>query len=555
VFAVARLDAAVASLPVLGVLRGGLGLVLLGLALGVAGAQLLRGRSLPLRVPPDRALFLGAAVVLCGLGFHYTGGLRVTGDEPHYLVMAQSLWREHDLDLRDNYGREDFREHTPGPIAPHYGAPRADGRPFPAHSPGLPLLLAPAYAAWHRRGTVVVLALAAAALLVQIRRLCAQASGDERGALWGVAAAAGPPVAFYAFHVYTEVPSALALTASLLILLGRPGPMAAGAAALLAGTLPWLHLKMIPAAAALGAIALWRLRGRSLAWFVGASAAMAAGFFVYYQAVFGTPNPLAIYGGVPRQALGSSPIRAAVGLLLDRSFGLLPHAPVFLLAFAGLPLLLRARWRVIGPHLVVALAVLAPLLTWRMWWGGQCPPGRFLVPLVPFLCLATAFRLREPPRGLARWRWALLTLSLGLAVFMTWRPGALLLVNRGPRPTRLWAALSAETPVARYLPSLVAAEPEDWRVAIIWLTAIGILLILDQLARRRDAVDWLFTGMGLPIVVFLLAGTAVDRWARPMQRAEANALALSATASTVAPEARVRARAESPGARPPLWAP
>ena len=120
--AAARVDAALAALPVLGVLRGRLGLVLLGLSLGVAGAHLLRGRGLALRLPSDRALFLGAAIVLSVLGFHYTGGLRATGDEPHYLVMAQSLWRERDLDLRDNYGREDFREYTPGRIAPHYGA-------------------------------------------------------------------------------------------------------------------------------------------------------------------------------------------------------------------------------------------------------------------------------------------------------------------------------------------------------------------------------------------------------------------------------------------------
>ncbi len=61
-----------------------------------------------------------------------------SGDEPHYLVMAQSLWREHDLDLRDNYAREDWREFRGGPTEPHYAAPRRDGRPFPGHSPGLP---------------------------------------------------------------------------------------------------------------------------------------------------------------------------------------------------------------------------------------------------------------------------------------------------------------------------------------------------------------------------------------------------------------------------------
>src|SRR4029450_5267340 len=79
------------------------------------------------------------------------------------------------------------------------------------------------------------------------------------------------------------------------------------------------------------------------------------------------------------------------GLLLDRSYGLLPIAPVFLLALAGVPALLGARggW----PHLLLGLAVLAPLVSWRMWWGGQCPPARFLVPLLPFIGAPLALRL------------------------------------------------------------------------------------------------------------------------------------------------------------------
>ena len=79
-------------------------------------------------------------------GKRFATRLRATGDEPHYLLMAQSLWREGDLDLRDNFERRDYLEYTPGPVTTHYGTPRRDGRPFPAHSPGLPFALAPLYA-------------------------------------------------------------------------------------------------------------------------------------------------------------------------------------------------------------------------------------------------------------------------------------------------------------------------------------------------------------------------------------------------------------------------
>src|SRR5687768_18397014 len=107
-------------------------------------------RAVPARARDITLLFAGAAVWFVGLGQWYTSRLRVSGDEPHYLLMAQSLWREGDLDLADNLAREDWRENTPGPVAPHFGAPRVDGRAFPAHSPGLPLALAPVYAAGGR---------------------------------------------------------------------------------------------------------------------------------------------------------------------------------------------------------------------------------------------------------------------------------------------------------------------------------------------------------------------------------------------------------------------
>jgi hypothetical protein len=511
--ALSRWPAAVAVLPVLGVLRGPLALVLVALA--VAASVFRAGHREParLRDPGPRVLLAVAFAGYALLGLYYTGRLRVSGDEPHYLLMAQSLWRDGDLDLRDNYAREDWREYTPGPVSPHYGAPRADGRPYPAHSPGLPALLAPAYALAGRAGCVLVLAAFAAALTLEVHRLARRFGGEESPALaWALAA--GPPLAAYAFHVYTEVPAAWALAASLRLVLDRPRPAAAAGAALLAGFLPWLHLKMIPAAAALGAISLLRLEGPSRMAFAATAAALAALFAGYYFAVFGQVSPLAIYGGVPAD-LSGSPLRASAGLLLDRSFGLLPHAPAYLLALAGIGAL-AARGGSAGlAHGVVGAAVLLPVLGWRMWWGGQCPPARFLVPAIPFLAAATAARAAEPVRGLLRWRAPLALLGIGLVALASADPGRLLFLNRGARPTRLWAALSGEVAVGRYLPSLTLPDPEETRVALVWAAALAVLLALDALARRRDRVDGWFRGLAIPCLMLLAVGALVDGWARP----------------------------------------
>lgn len=423
---------------------------------------------------PGPLLDLLVFLLCAGVGLRYAARLQASGDEPHYLLMAQSLLLERDLNLRDNYERQDFLAYTPGPLVPHYAAPRADGRPYPAHSPGLPALLAPAYALGGRRGCLVVMAALAALLAREVRRLAFQATRDTAAARLAWAAAAGPPVFFYSFHVYTEVPSALALAVALRLLLEPPSPRRAVAAALAASALPWLHVKMIAAAAALAGVALYRLRGRSLHAFLAVSGVAAAGFVGYYQAVFGRPTPLAIYGGLPADVANSSPLRALLGLWLDRSFGLLPYAPVYLLALAGLAVLWQRPARQATPHVAVALAVLLPALGWRMWWGGQCPPARFLVPLVPFLGVCLGMAAAERSRRLARAGWPLLAAGWLLALFTVWRPEDRLLLNRADRPTRLWEYVAPD--VGRYLPSLVSTERRDAVLAGVWSAAIGGLV-------------------------------------------------------------------------------
>lgn len=506
------------AFPFLGVLRGPLFVPALALLVAAVLARRLAGTWARIAETivglSPRALFRIAFAAYLLLGQYYVSGLQATGDEPHYLLMAQSLWREHDLDLQDNYARQDFLEYTPGPLETHYAAPRKDGRPFPAHSPGLPALLAPLYAIGGRRLCVALMALAAAAMTVETRALAASFTSDARALFFAWAAAAGPPAAFYSFHLYTETLAALCLVVALRRLLSSSSAASAGIAATACAFLPWLHVKMIPAAAALGVVALVRLRGRALVAFVAVAALAALAFAAYYRHVFGVPTPLAIYGGVPKGTAGASPVSAVVGLLLDRSFGLLPYAPLFVLALAGLSSLLKGRdaWALA----LVGVAVLVPVLVWRMWWGGMCPAARFLVPLVPVLSVAVALRVAAGRTGLVRWAPALASWGAGLLFVAGLQPARALLLNRRNNPTRLWQALSGETgtPIERYLPSIVSSAPAEWRVAAVWLLLLGLLLLLDALAVRRSGVDRWFAGLALPAALLAIAGVSVDAWAR-----------------------------------------
>jgi hypothetical protein len=525
VVALAHVPAARSVLPGLGVFTGALGpvLVVVGVLAFVGRLAHVRPGLAPLS---SWALFAVAALLASGVGVYYARAVAPSGDEIDYLMMAQSVWREGDLDLRDNFARGDYREYIRGYGRMPGGTRRADGRSYPTHSAGLAVLLAPAYALGGRKACVVLLALVAAGLAALVRDLALRSGADGETALVCWAAAVGPPVLYYSAFLYTEVPVAFAIALALRLLLFSPGPWAAAGAALALSTLPWLHVRMTLAAAALGAYAALRLRGRARVVFLAAAVAMAAAYAAYQYSVFHTLSPYARYAGqMPIPMARSTPLRTFFGLFLDGAYGLLPYAPVFLLGLAGLPLLFgrarRDRWAL----LAAGLGVLLPVLAWRNWWGFS-PPARFTIPLVPVLALAIGGRLGAAPgRGLARWRWALVAAGIALALLMFADPRAMRMVNGREGQSQVFELVAGDAALSRYFPypsSRAGSTAPPWeppaseaRVMTVWVTALAGLLALDRLARSRDRVDGWFRGLALPVLLFLALSLAVDRWARP----------------------------------------
>jgi hypothetical protein len=198
------------------------------------------------------------------------------------------------------------------------------------------------------------------------------------------------------------------------------------------------------------------------------------------------------------------------GLLLDRGFGLLVYAPLFLLGLTGLARLRRRPWSEGLPLLAVGVAILLPILNWRQWYGGFAPPARLLVPLVPVLCCGLALRVTEARFGLARWRLPLLLAGLGLATVLLAQPEQMLLLNVKDHPPQAFVAMAGESVTERYLPTFTSEDREDGPVAVIWAGAFGLLLLLDGLARRFSALDRAFAGLALPVALLLLVGWWID---------------------------------------------
>ena len=520
----ARLDPLLSLVPGLGLFTGPLGWVLLAVGV-VISALRWRGRPLRVAAPPTIALALAPVVLSAAVGVSYVTSVDASGDEIDYLIMAQSIWREGDLDLRDNVAREDYRDYVPGIHRMPTGTRRADGRPFPTHSSGLSFLLAPVYALGGRPGVVVFLSIVASALGLLVRRLAQQAGADEDAALLAWAAAVGPPVFFYTHFIYTEVVCAFAIALALFLLLSSPGPAKAAVAALALSVLPWLHVKVALVSVVLGVYALVRLRGRARLAFAVTAGAMALLYLGYFWVIFGRPDPFALYGSrIPKPMARMTPGRTLLGVFLDGGFGLLVYAPVFVLGLAGLGPLLRQSRRQLWAFGLTTVAVMVPVLAWKNWWGFS-PPGRFLLPLVPVLALAAAARVSQRPTfGLARWRWPLAASGIALALMMSVEPREMRMIHTRDGDLRVFDMLAGDVSPSRYLPRLTSrlgTERPPWRppvaevrVALVWAAALLALVALERMARSRERLERVFRGLALPVGLLLVVTLAVDYWAR-----------------------------------------
>lgn len=369
-----------------------------------AGSQSWRARAAASGVwrSPSSAPWLagGLAAVLCATAWGVDRPRVPAGDEPHYLVITQSLLNDGDLRIEDNHTRGDYLAYYDGVLKPDFMRRGVDGQIYSIHAPGVSVVVLPAFAAAGYGGAVLTIVVIAGLAVAAVWR-AAYGLTDSVAAAWmaSLAASTAAPLLLHGFTVYPDPVGAACVMAGVgvLVTLARGRPVSlrwlavVGAALAL---LPWLHTRFAVIAASLALVLAGRLlargdRWRALAAFAAVPAVAAAAWFAFFWRLYGTPNPAAPYGAVSGASVSFVPAGLA-GLLLDQQFGLAANAPVLLLGLVLLAPLARRDPRLAGELVVVVAPYLVVAASYGMWWGGYSAPARFAVAVLPVMTLPLA---------------------------------------------------------------------------------------------------------------------------------------------------------------------
>lgn len=419
-----------------------------------------------------------------------------SGDEPHYLMVAESLRADGDLDVENNY-RTTVGGPEPGP---HVRRTRA-GSLWSVHDIGVPIVLLPVYsiATWVAARTpenvlarfnqtpglfaysIVSLALtvltawAIALLLSGFRRVARNGPSVAVALVLGLS----PPVVSHAFLVFPETLAFAVVCAVVWIVCLRDDEMTVtkiAAVVLAVAVLPWLHRKYSFFEFGLFFLLIQRhwswiikQRGSVLVALAGLALAPQLALHAWTTWAWGGLGGPQMADGLPFSLAGVH--SGSLGLLVDRERGLFGYAPIYAIAPACLALTWRENRRLLVPIVLLFL----PMASFVVWSAGFSPAARYLVPLMPLVALPAVRALDRPA---VRWAAAPLLVFQAAIVAYAWgHPRALWPKDLGGN--ELLDHIPIVGPAyAAWLPSIATGDPiERGWLCLLVISAMTIAIV------------------------------------------------------------------------------
>ncbi|HUP45691.1 MAG TPA: hypothetical protein VM779_09285 [Thermoanaerobaculia bacterium] len=407
------------------------------------------------RWSPNRAFLL--ALLVYSLLVPAMQRTPIDGDEPFYLLVTESIVRDFDLDLSNQYreldrsavGRLDLRSQPGDPVG-------EEGEQYSRHEPLLSILLVPGYLLGGLSGALVTMVLFAALLVRSTMRFL-----EEEGIDDGTARAVfpffafGPPVVFYAARIWPEVPAAFFFVEALRGVRHRRPQRWIPALLMLS----FLKLRFVLVALPLVLRTFLRFRRASTI------AMLVAGLpLLVVWLITGSATNVHSIGDLFAPGAGG-PFHGAFGLILDGAAGIAFQAPFYLLGIFAL-----VRWREMPEGFRLgcfsAVLYLLFLVPRSEWHGGWSPPLRYIVFLMPVLALGAA-SLRAPLRNgiIALW-------TLGLVIHGVAYPWRLFHIANGENVAGEFLSRLYGSDFSRLFPSFIRLNDAAIVAAGVFLASV-----------------------------------------------------------------------------------
>lgn len=421
------------------------------------------------------------AAVLYGLLLPAMLRTPIDGDEPFYLLQTESLVRDGDLDLANQYTALERSEAGRTDLVPQYGDPVGpNGEQYSRHEPLLALLMVPGYWLAGLHGAIATIVLFAV-LLVRSTIRWLEEEGIDDATIRAVFPffAFAPPVVFYAARIWPEVPAALFFVEAVRGMRHRRVKRWLPALFLL------VMVKLRFVLVAVGCLVAWlpgslatRQPGnRGIRKLVLLALLLAAPMLLLWLV---TGNPLATHSW--RELIPTHPrayVNGFFGLFVDGQSGMFFRAPFLLLGIYA-----ATRWREtprgFRVGLLASLIYILYLLPRPEWYGGWAPPLRYIVFVVPALTLGAASVWRHISRGVI----ALIAVaSTALVIHGVAYPWRLFHVANGENNIGEFFSTLYGADFSRLFPSFTRLNDAAWigSVAIVLLFVIARLKIPSQL--------------------------------------------------------------------------
>jgi len=321
----------------------------------------------------------------------YMQGIHLSGDEPHYIMITQSLVEDGDFDLKNNFDEKTYHKYLPIDLRFHGGEHNGKYRSF--HLPGVSFLLIPFYwlfgvlgvgklippALYFRLAASVINAFFALGLFLILKRKFPDRDITRFWLLFLIIF----PLIFHSIHLYPELPAAaLLMFAYFFTFFEKKNYLLTG---LLLSFIPWFHVKYIPPLLVLAVAILYQLfkpfkpfdkeKIKKLVQFSIFPVISFILLVIYSKVLYGSYSPTDIF---PKESYWSVSwllrLKVFLAYFLDQRDGLLFYSPVFFLFFFSFKRKFQDKYLLMA--IMVSYVFFHAFTTVR---GAYAPAGRPLM--------------------------------------------------------------------------------------------------------------------------------------------------------------------------------